>query len=152
VRCVWFAATFAGLLGLITFTGPAATGALFTMCVVGQYVANSIPIAARLLGGQPFKKGPFNLGIFSTPVAIIAVLWMWFVTVVLMFPSAPAPVAATMNYTVVVMGGVLFLAVGYYYFPHYGGRNWFTGPVANVQADLDEGDSATGEKVDDSQI
>jgi hypothetical protein len=61
---VWFSATCAALLGLITFAGPAAAGALFTLGVVGQYVANSIPIAARWLGGQPFHSGPFNLGIF----------------------------------------------------------------------------------------
>ncbi|KAJ7493672.1 hypothetical protein FB451DRAFT_1020415 [Mycena latifolia] len=112
-------------------------------------VANSIPITARCLGGQPFKKGPFNLGIFSIPVATIAVLW--FMTV-LMFPAAPAPVPETMNYTAVVMGGVLLLAVGYYYFPHYGGRHWFKGPVANIQPDHDESDSAAGEKGEDSPI
>ncbi|KAJ7896207.1 hypothetical protein B0H13DRAFT_1885290 [Mycena leptocephala] len=61
-------------------------------------------------------------------------------------PFSTGPVAATMNYTVVVMGGAPFLAVGYYYFPHYGGRNWFTGPVSNAQADIPEGDSATEEK------
>ncbi|KAJ7187398.1 amino acid/polyamine transporter I [Mycena filopes] len=132
VRCVWFSVTVAALLGLITFAGPAATGALFTLGVVGQYVANSIPIAARLLGGQPFKKGPFHLGVFSAPVAIVAVLWMSFMTVVLMFPTAPDPTAPTMNYTVVVMVGVLVLAIGYYYFPRYGGRHWFKGPVPNV--------------------
>ncbi|KAJ7703881.1 amino acid/polyamine transporter I [Mycena rosella] len=146
VRCVWFSATCAALLGLITFAGPAAAGALFTLGVVGQYVANSIPITARVLGGQPFKKGPFHLGVFSKPVAIIAVLWMWFMTIVLMFPSAPNPSAETMNYTVVVMGGVLFLAAVYYLFPHYGGRHWFQGPVSNVQMDQDESDLTSVEK------
>ncbi|KAJ6529059.1 amino acid/polyamine transporter I [Mycena vulgaris] len=148
VRCVWFSATWAALLGLITFAGPAATGALFSLGVVGQYVANSIPITARFLGGQPFKKGPFNLGIFSMPVAIIAVLWMWFMTIVLMFPAAPNPIAETMNYTVVVMGGALLLAVGYYFFPHYGGRHWFTGPISNLQAEPDY--DSTGEEKDGS--
>ncbi|KAJ7124099.1 amino acid/polyamine transporter I [Mycena crocata] len=146
VHCVWFSATCAALLGLIPFAGPAATGALFSLGVVGQYVANSIPITARFLGGQPFKKGPFNLGAFSKPVAIVAVFWMWFMTVVLMFPTAPNPLAETMNYTVVVMGGVLFLAIGYYYIPYYGGRHWFKGPVSNCQADLNEGNSAGPEK------
>ncbi|KAJ7195278.1 amino acid permease-domain-containing protein [Mycena haematopus] len=148
VRCVWFSAAGAVLLGLITFAGPAATGALFTLGVVGQYVANSIPIAARYLGGQPFTKGPFHLGAFSKPVAIIAVLWMWFMTVVLMFPSAPDPVASTMNYTVVVLFGVWFLAAGYYYFPRYGGRYWFKGPVSNVETS--EMQSVVDEKFDEA--
>lgn len=62
VRSVWFSAICAALLGLTTFGGPGATGAIFSLGVVGQYVANSIPIAARFLGGQPFKRGPFHLG------------------------------------------------------------------------------------------
>jgi hypothetical protein len=58
---------------------------------------------------------------------------MVFMTVVLMFPTAPNPAAMTMNYTSVVFGGVLLLSVGYYYLPGYGGVHWFRGPVANVK-------------------
>ncbi|KAJ6536821.1 amino acid/polyamine transporter I [Mycena capillaripes] len=134
VRSVWASATCAALLGLTAFAGPAATGAIFSLGVVGQYVANSVPIAARYLGGQPFKRGPFHLGVFSLPVALTAVLWMALMTVVLMFPTAPDPTPQTMNYTAVVLGGVLLLALGYYYFPRYGGVYWFHGPVANVDA------------------
>ncbi|KAJ7743685.1 APC amino acid permease [Mycena maculata] len=150
VRCVWFSVTCAALLGLTAFAGPAATGAIFSLGVVGQYVANSIPIAARYLGGQEFKRGPFHLGTFSMPIAIIAVLWMWFMTVVLMFPSAPGPVAQTMNYTVVCLGGVLLLALGYYYFPRHGGVYWFRGPVANIDLEPDRAKSPLGEKDDES--
>ncbi|KAJ7848955.1 amino acid/polyamine transporter I [Mycena olivaceomarginata] len=106
VRSVWFSAICAALLGLTTFGGPAATGAIFSLGVVGQYVANSIPIAARFLGGQQFKCGPFHLGALSRPIALIAVLWMFFMTVVLMFPTAPDPTPQSMNYTAVVLGGV----------------------------------------------
>ncbi|KAJ6484033.1 amino acid/polyamine transporter I [Mycena sanguinolenta] len=147
VRCVWFCAICAILLGLITFAGSEATAALFTLTVVGQYMANSIPIAARYLGGQNFKRGPFQLGLFSKPVASIAVLWMWFMSVVLMFPTAPNPTAQTMNYTVVVMGGVSLLALGYYYFPKYGGVHWFKGPVSNVE--VDHGSEPTDEKFEE---
>jgi hypothetical protein len=37
-----------------------------------------------------------------------------------------------MNYTIVVLGGVLFLSLVWYYFPVYGGVHWFKGPIANV--------------------
>lgn len=63
---------------------------------------------------------------------------MWFMTIVLMFPSAPNPTSDTMNYTVVVIGGVLSFALMYYYFPRYGGVHWFQGPVRNVEVDVDE--------------
>lgn len=37
-----------------------------------------------------------------------------------------------MNYTVVVLGGVLVFSLVWYYFPVYGGVYWFKGPVPNV--------------------
>ncbi|KAJ7227632.1 APC amino acid permease [Mycena rebaudengoi] len=148
VRCVWVSATCAALLGLIPFAGPAAAGALFSLGVIGQYITNSIPIATRYLGGQPFKKGPFHLGAFSMPVAIIAVLWMCLMAVVLLFPAVPAPVPQTMNYTVVVLFGVWFLAIGYYYLPYYGGMYWFEGPISTVQEEGAEKDSAMEEKTE----
>lgn len=64
VRCVWAAAFVAALLGLIAFAGTIAISAVFTVGVVGQYVADSIPIAARWLGGKKLERGPFHLGAF----------------------------------------------------------------------------------------
>lgn len=52
------------IVGLLSFAGPAALGAIFSVGVIGQYVADSIPIVARFWGGQPFTPGPFNLGCF----------------------------------------------------------------------------------------
>ena len=57
---------------------------------------------------------------------------MAFVGVVFLFPATPATGVEDMNYTVVVLGGVLILSLVYYYFPKYGGKNWFTGPVPTV--------------------
>lgn len=163
VNAVWFTAFMAHLLALLAFAGAAAIGAIFSLVVVGQYVAYCIPISARFLGGQPFKPGPFSLGKFvrtsrflhylpiaflcifqSLPVAIIAVSWMTFMSIVFLFPTAPAPVAFSMNYTVVVLGGVLALSVIYFYFPKYGGVYWFKGPVANVGYVDDQSDEGEG--------
>ena len=68
----------------------------------------------------------------SVPVAVIAIAWMTFMTIVVMFPTTPSPTADTMNYTVVVLGGVLILALAYFYCPVYGGVYWFQGPIKNV--------------------
>lgn len=53
-------------------------------------------------------------------------------TIALLFPTAPSPIGSTMNYSVVVIGGVVCLSMAYYFFPKYGGINWFRGPVANI--------------------
>lgn len=67
-------------------------------------------------------------------------------TLVLLFPTAPHPTAQTMNYTVVVLGGVFAIALGYYYLPVYGGVNWFKGPVYNIETENDQ--NLSSEKLD----
>lgn len=64
VRCVWFAAVVALLLGLLAFAGPDAIDAIFSLSVISQYVAYIIPISARHLGGERISPGPFNIGVF----------------------------------------------------------------------------------------
>ena len=68
----------------------------------------------------------------SIPIAVLAVLFMVFMTIVFLFPSTPQTSVQEMNYTVVVLGGVLLLSLVWFYFPVYGGVYWFTGPVANI--------------------
>ncbi|KAK7035352.1 hypothetical protein VNI00_011883 [Paramarasmius palmivorus] len=136
VNTVIFDASAALLLGLLIFAGDSAINAVFAISVTGLYVAYAIPIVARFAGKNDFKPGPFNLGVFSLPVAIIAVLFMTFLGIVFLFPTTPQTDVADMNYTVVVLGGVMLLSVVWYYFPKYGGVHWFTGPVANITGEL----------------
>ncbi|KAK0478775.1 amino acid permease-domain-containing protein [Armillaria novae-zelandiae] len=70
--------------------------------------------------------------ISSLPVAIIAVSFMTFMSVVFMFPSTPVTSVQDMNYAVVVLGGIFILSLAWYYFPKYGGVHWFTGPVTTI--------------------
>lgn len=65
-------------------------------------------------------------------MAVISVTWMAFMGIVFLFPATPTAEVGDMNYTVVVLGGVLTLSLVYYYFPKYGGKNWFTGPVPTI--------------------
>ncbi|KAH0834008.1 amino acid/polyamine transporter I [Lanmaoa asiatica] len=148
VNTVWFVAAVATLLGLLSLAGPQAINAVFSLSVTGLYVAYSIPIAARFIFKNNFKPGPFNLGIFSLPVAIISVSFMAFMNIVFFFPTTPQTSTPGMNYTVVVLGGVLSLSLIWYYFPVYGGVHWFTGPVRN----LDNDDAADDASRDSSSV
>ncbi|KIY52604.1 amino acid transporter [Fistulina hepatica ATCC 64428] len=141
VNTVIFDAVFALVLGLLAFAGDQAINAVFAISVVALYVAYGTPIAARYLGENDFKPGPFNLGIFSIPVALISVLFMALMGIVFMFPTNPTTDAHDMNYTVVVLGGVLLLSLVYYYLPKYGGVHWFTGPIATIEQIIEESDS-----------
>ncbi|KAF8130355.1 amino acid/polyamine transporter I [Boletus edulis] len=119
VNTVWFVAALATLLGLLSFTGAQAINAIFALAVAALYVAYSIPITARFLFKNEFNPGPFNIGILSLPVALIAVSFMVFMVVVLVFPTTPQTSTSNMNYTIVVLGGVLVLSFVWYYFPVY---------------------------------
>jgi len=69
---------------------------------------------------------------------------MIFMDIVFFFPTTPQTDVANMNYTLVVLGGVLCLSVVWYYFPVYGGVHWFTGPVPNVGKMNEETASSRG--------
>ncbi|KIK52793.1 hypothetical protein GYMLUDRAFT_207812 [Collybiopsis luxurians FD-317 M1] len=129
VYCVLFSGFIACILGLLSFAGTAAIGAIFSMGVVCQYICYLTPIVLQLFFGKKFSPGPFSLGNASFLVSGLAVAFMVFMIVVLMFPTAPAPTASSMNYTVVVVGGTLLLSTLYYL---VSGRLWFSGPVCTV--------------------
>ena len=54
--------------------------------------------------------------------------------IVLLFPATPQISPGAMNYSVVILGGVMLLALIYYYLPVYGGIHWFTGPVSTIDS------------------
>lgn len=71
---------------------------------------------------------------------------MIFSIVILCFPGNPGPIAPDMNYTVLVIGGWIFLCLVYYIFPVYGGIHWFKGPVANISTLGEESEESIIEK------
>lgn len=46
-----------------------------------------IPITLRVVRHNYFKPGPFSLGRFGIPVALIACLWLVFASIVLLLPT-----------------------------------------------------------------
>ena len=154
VVCVWAVTVMGILLGLIAFAGPTAINAIFNLSIFGSYTAYAIPVLSRLLGGEEWHPGPFNLRRLvrlpyfrpsqpstqlrvqqSVPIAVTAATWNVFAIIIVMFPGDPDPDSTSMNYTVAVGGGWIALSVVYYFFPKYGGRYWFQGPLANIDRD-----------------
>jgi len=154
INTVAFTSALAICLGILAFAGEQAIGAVFSLGVAALYIAYSIPMAGRLFGNK-MKPGPFNLGIFSIPITLTAILYMSFMVVVLLFPTMPDPDVEGMNFAVVVLGGTLLLSVVYFYFPRYGGKTWFTGPIHTidtVSVPLQTDDKAEGSEKQDSDV
>jgi len=158
VNTVWFSVVMAALFGALTFPGAQATNAVFVVSIAALYIAYAIPIVAPFVFENDFT---FDLGVFvgsfpfshsllalaltlfpqSLPIGFIAVAFMAFMTIIFMFPTSPGTNVTSMNYTVVVLGGVLLLSLAWYYFPVYGGVYWFTGPVPNIDREHKEAGS-----------
>ncbi|WWD15629.1 hypothetical protein CI109_100051 [Kwoniella shandongensis] len=132
VRSVWLVVGCAIPLGALCFADPenySAINAIFTLAIMGPYVAYGIPIGAKLLWGKKtFVPGPWYLGRFSRICGIIAVVWMIFAIVLFSFPADVAPDAGSFNYACVVAAGVWAFAIIYWYFPRIGGKTFFRGP------------------------
>ncbi|KAG2062043.1 amino acid transporter [Suillus hirtellus] len=131
VNTVWFEIICSLAIGLLSFVSTQAIDAVFTIAITASYIAYITPITNRFVFQNDFKPGPFYLGKLSFPVSVIAVVWMVFMIFVFFFPATPQTTAQEMNYTVVVLGGFMFLAISWYYLPVYGGVHWYTGPISN---------------------
>ncbi|KIJ35469.1 hypothetical protein M422DRAFT_262242 [Sphaerobolus stellatus SS14] len=59
---------------------------------------------------------------------------MIFITIVFSFLANPNPMAANINYTLVVLGGVIFFTIVYFYIPKYSGKYWFNGLISTISS------------------
>ena len=110
-------------------------GALICLvaAVIGLYIAYVLPTFLRLRQGTSFQRGPWHLGQWSMLVGTIAVIWVIFITILFMLPTASPIGFKTFNYTVVAVVAVVGFA-GIYWL--VSARKWFTGP--RVQGTAEE--------------
>ena len=85
-HAIWGLAGFALALAL----SVNVYSAVVSVAVIALYISYGLPIAGRLYARYTRKQtdftGPWSLGRFSTPVAIIAVIWITFICVVFVLP------------------------------------------------------------------
>jgi len=129
VNAVWFVMICSGVLGCLGFS-QAAFSSLAGASVIGLYTSYATPIFLRITSGRnKFKPGPFHLGKWYLPIGAIAVSWVTFIVVLLLFPGGEAVGAVGMNYAVVIIGAVfVFATVSWIVSAH----KWFHGPVRTV--------------------
>ncbi|MCJ1472440.1 hypothetical protein MMC13_001088 [Lambiella insularis] len=130
VRTVWLAAFLSFCLALPSLGSTVAFAAATSIATIGLYVSYGIPILIGLIYPRGFVKGPFNLGMFSRPVALIGVLWIAFISIIFCLPTANPVTSQTLNYTVVAVGIIAVFALGSWVLS---ARKWFTGPIRQVE-------------------
>ncbi|ETW76750.1 putative amino acid transporter [Heterobasidion irregulare TC 32-1] len=132
VRTVWLACTLSFLLGLPSLGSSVAFSAATSIATIGLYISYAIPIALRVIYHDQFVRGPFHLGVFSFPVAITAVTWIAFISIVFILPELNPVNSQTLNYAIVAVGIVLAYSLGFWFLS---ARKWFTGPVKQIEAE-----------------
>jgi amino acid transporter len=121
------------ILGLPYLFNAAAYYAVTSIAVIGLYIAYVIPVFLRLRAGDRFQRGPWHLGRWSTPIGTIAVLWVVFITILFVLPTANPINRDSFNYTIVAVGAVFLFSAGYWVLSAH---RWFTGP--RVQGTAEE--------------
>lgn len=139
-KAIWLSVILSFVLALVDYIiklvnpDAAYTTLVFLtgVSVVGLYVAYGIPILLKLLAEkrgvfQEKHLGPWNLGKYSKPISVISLLWIVFISVVMIIP--PNQNAA---YALIGLMIVLVLMDVLYYNRH------FEGPQAALQTSADE--------------
>ncbi|HTX28995.1 MAG TPA: amino acid permease [Streptosporangiaceae bacterium] len=124
-NAIWLAAVGALILGLPYLGNSAAYAAVTSIATIGLYIAYVSPTYLRLRQGSSFKRGPWHLGRWSYLVGTIAVIWVIFITILFMLPTASPINWGDFNYTVVAVVVVIGFA-GIYWL--VSAKDWFTGP------------------------
>ena len=123
-NAIIFSAVCAFILALPSVLSYVAYIAVTSIAVIGLYISYILPIILRLFSKE-FKPGPWTLGKWSKPVGIISTLWVVFIAVLFMLPSAKPVTLQSFNYTpVVVIGATVILIVTWL----GGAKKWFKGP------------------------
>jgi hypothetical protein len=115
--------------------------------VIGLYTSYAAPIFLRITSGRDkLVPGSFSLGSWFVPIGAIAVAWVTFIDVLLIFPTVRPTTANNMSefynhfpssvpnpchpdYAVVIIMSVFIYASLSWIIS---ARKWFTGPVRNI--------------------
>ncbi len=141
-NAVILSAICAFLLAVPTVINFVAYIAITSITTIGLYIAYGIPILLRLCA-KDFKPGPWHLGRWSKPIAVVAVVWIVLISILFMLPTLNPITIVTFNYTlVVVLGALAILSVWWM----VSVRHWFKGPHAQgTEAALEEIEKEVGE-------
>jgi hypothetical protein len=140
-NAVWLAAVGAFILGLPYLWNATAYAAVTSIAVIGLYVAYVIPTFLRMRQGSSFKAGPWQLGKWSRPIGVAAIIWVIFITILFMLPTVSPITHNTFNYTPIAVLAVIGFA-GIYWL--VSAHKWFKGPkvqgtpeeLAAIEAEL----------------
>ena len=134
VNSVWAIAFLSWALMLPTLKN-AAVGYLVgtSIAVIGLYIAFVLPIILRYRKGETFERGAWHLGQHYRWIDPIAIVWIFFISVLFLAPITPTGIPwkdgfdwNVVNYAPLTVGGAFVLFGGWYLLS---AKKWFKGPL-----------------------
>lgn len=124
-RTIWLSAFLSFCFALPSLGSSVAFQAATSIATIGLYISYGIPILITLINHREFKKGPFNMGLASRPVAFVGLCWIIFITIAFCLPVSHPISSQNLNYTAVAVGVV---AIGALVSWAFWAQKWFNGP------------------------
>ncbi|TKA83850.1 hypothetical protein B0A55_00119 [Friedmanniomyces simplex] len=138
VNAILLTAIITLLLCLINLGSSDAFNAILSLAAVAQMATYSISISCvlyrRLTAPQLLPKAQWGLGRWGVPVNAAGAAYAWFAFFWAFWPSSTPVTANSMNYAVVMFGGVMIIALLYFVVK---ARKTYAGPVTRTEAYLE---------------
>ncbi|GAW00671.1 APC amino acid permease [Lentinula edodes] len=128
IRTVWLACTLSFILGLPSLGSAVAFSAATSIATIGLYIS----YGKFDLGSVIFRLNPSISCSYRIAIAITAVIWIAFISIVFILPQENPVDSQTLNYAIVAVGIVITYSFGYWLIS---ARKWFAGPVKQIAAE-----------------
>ncbi|KAI9319553.1 amino acid permease-domain-containing protein [Zopfochytrium polystomum] len=143
---VLFSCACAFIFLLTILPSQVAFASITSASVVSIVVAYSAIIACRItLTRKTFRQGAYNLGRYSVPMGVVAVMFGLIVAVCLCLPTSYPVTVDTLNFAPIIFASWLVLCLGYWV---VSASFWFRGPVKEIE---DEKILNLEESIEDSE-
>jgi amino acid transporter len=136
------------LLGLASTQGLTA---VLSIAVIGFQLSYALPLLLRITTARAeFRAHPdFDLGAASLPVHCVAVAWLLFTSLILLWPTAWPVTPGTANYTVLVVAVVAALGAAYWVAE---ARRSFVGPRELAESAAAEAQAEASRKAESLEL
>ncbi|KAH8701089.1 amino acid/polyamine transporter I [Talaromyces proteolyticus] len=122
------------LLSLVNIGSSVAFNAIMslgTASLLSSYIISTFCLRLKRWRGEPIPPARWSLGPRWAPIIeTVALIFLSLVWVLCFFPVSKDVTAGTMNWSVAIFGGVIIVALVYYYFS---ARHVYLGPVSRIR-------------------
>lgn len=117
VRSLWLQCAIISLVGVLYLFANTVLQAILSVSTIALTISYAMPIVALMAAGRDAlpSGGTFRLGKFGPVANWVSVIYCVITTIFFLFPSAPNPSPADMNYAIAVFGVMLVVSLGFWF-------------------------------------